>query len=237
VLRGHLHRVKLSHNNTDLLADRKVIHKDHKYHGFTNNFPFGKYSDGVDVATPAEDETGWIPTTRRRMLDTAVDLFSRYSFAGTSLQLIADELGLTKAAIYYHFRTREQLLLDLMKPILTEIAQVVDAAERKHGARARTETMLAGYAGVVAAHRTLAAVTTFDPSVRDVLRNQPEWSALIDRQLALLTDAASPAGAINAAVALTGLAGGAATASPDVDYDTLRDQLLEAGRRILGLRT
>jgi AcrR family transcriptional regulator len=183
------------------------------------------------------EDAGWTPTTRRRMLDTAIDLFSRYSFAGTSLQLIADELGLTKAAIYYHFRTREQLLLALMKPIFSEIAEVVDAAEHKRGARARTETMLAGYAGVVAAHRTLAAVTTFDPSVRDVLRNQPEWSAVIDRQLALLTDPHSPAGAINAAVALTGLAGGAATASPDLDDDTLRSQLIEAGRRILGLQS
>lgn len=206
-------------------------------HGFVNTFPLGKYSGRVTAEAPLADDTGWTPTTRRRMLDTAIDLFNRYSFAGTSLQLIADELGLTKAAIYYHFRTREQLLLALMKPILTEIAQVVDAAERKRGARAKTEAMLAGYAGVVAAHRTLAAVTTFDPSVRDVLRNQPEWSAVIDRQLALLTDPSSPAGAINAAVALTGLAGGAATAPPDIDDDTLRAQLLEAGRRILGLQS
>lgn len=169
------------------------------------------------------------------MLDTALELFSRYSFAGTSLQLIADELGLTKAAIYYHFRTREQLLLALMKPILAEIADVVVAAERRRGRRARTEAMLAGYAGIVATHRRLAAVTTFDPSVRDVLRSQPEWAAVIDRQLALLTDEGSPAGILNAAVTLTGLAGGAATALPELDDDTLRAQLIEAGRRILGL--
>jgi AcrR family transcriptional regulator len=186
------------------------------------------------VATVAADETAWAPTTRRRVLDTAVELFSRYSFAGTSLQLIADELGLTKAAIYYHFRTREQLLLALMKPIFTEIAEVVEAAERRRGTRARCDAMLTGYAGVVAAHRTLAAVTTFDPGVRDVLRSQPEWSAVIDRQLALFSGN-SVAGAINAAVVLTGLAGGAATAPPQVDYETLRTQLIEAGRRILGL--
>ncbi|WP_319432682.1 TetR/AcrR family transcriptional regulator [Mycobacterium sp. RTGN5] len=187
------------------------------------------------MTTVAADETAWAPTTRRRMLDTAIDLFSRYSFAGTSLQLIADELGLTKAAIYYHFRTREQLLLALMKPIFTEIAEVVEAAERRRGARARCDAMLAGYAGIVAAHRTLAAVTTFDPGVRDVLRNQPEWSGVIDRQLALLSGTDSAAGAINAAVVMTGLAGGAATAPLDIDDDTLRIQLIEAGRRILSL--
>ena len=45
-------------------------------------------------------------------------LISRHGFAGTSLQMIADELGFTKAAIYYHFRTRDQLLIALMEPML-----------------------------------------------------------------------------------------------------------------------
>ena len=48
--------------------------------------------------------------TRTRLIEVAIDLFTRHSFAGTSLQMIADELGFTKAAIYHHFRTREQLL-------------------------------------------------------------------------------------------------------------------------------
>lgn len=188
------------------------------------------------MATAAADQTGWAPTTRRRMLDTAVSLFSQYSFAGTSLQMIADELDLTKAAIYYHFRTREQLLLALMEPILTEIGAVVDTAERRRGARARAEAMLTGYADIVARNRALAAVTTFDPGVRSVLRNHPEWSVVIDRQLALLAGTDSPAaGGINATVVLTGLAGGASAAPRRIDHDTLRAQLIDAGRRILGL--
>ena len=66
------------------------------------------------MSVAAVDETGWPEPTRRRVLDVAMNLFSQYSFAGTSLQMIADELNLTKAAIYYHFRTREQLLIALM---------------------------------------------------------------------------------------------------------------------------
>jgi AcrR family transcriptional regulator len=175
-------------------------------------------------------------TTRRRMLDTALQLCLQYSFAGTSLQMIADELGLTKAAIYYHFRTREQLLIALMEPILNEIAAVVNAAGRKRGARARAEAMLDGYADIVTRNRALAAVTTFDPSVRAVLRNQPEWTAVIDRQIALLAATASPeAGAVNAAVILTGLAGAASSARPQLDDATLRTHLIDVGRRALGL--
>jgi AcrR family transcriptional regulator len=188
------------------------------------------------MTAAAVDETGWTPTTRRRMLDIAIKLFSQYGFAGTSLQMIAGELGFTKAAIYYHFRTREQLLIALMQPILTEIGAVVEKAERQRSARVRTETMLTGYADIVARNRALAGVTTFDPSARSVLRNQPEWSAVIDRQLVLLGSTKSPTqGAIRAAVVLTGLAGAASTASGRIDDDTLRLQLIDSGRRILGL--
>jgi AcrR family transcriptional regulator len=188
--------------------------------------------EGV-MTTAAIDHTSWPASTRRRLLDAAMNLFGQYGFAGTSLQMIADELDLTKAAIYYHFRTREQLLIALMKPILSEIREVVETAERKRGARGRAEAMLAGYAGVVARHRALAAVTTFDPSVRAVLRNEPEWSAVIDRQIALLAGTDSVRGSINAAVILTGLAGAALTAPGDLDNDTLCAHLIDVGRRTL----
>jgi len=183
------------------------------------------------------DDTGWPLATRHRLLDAAMKLFSQYSFAGTSLQMIADELGLTKAAIYYHFRTREQLLLALMRPILSEIGAVVEAAERKRGSRGRAETMLTGYAAIVAKNRSLTAVTAFDPSVRCVLRNQPELSALIDRQLALLAGVGSgDSGAINAAVVMTGLAGAASTAAArDVNDAALGTELIAIGRRALAL--
>ena len=98
----------------------------------------------------AVDGTGWPVATRSRMLAAAMKLFSQYSFAGTSLQMIADELDLTKAAIYYHFQTREKLLIALMQPILSEIGKVVDTAERQRGARARAEAMLSGYTDIVA---------------------------------------------------------------------------------------
>ena len=152
--------------------------------------------------------------------------------------MIADELGFTKAAIYYHFRTREQLLIAVMEPILHQIRAVVETAERQRGARARAESMVSGYADVVARHRSVAAVLTSDPSVRGVLRDQPEWSDVIERQLALLAELEpGPAGVIKATAVLTGLAGAASGAPVHLDQETLRQQLLDIGRRALGLRT
>ena len=43
--------------------------------------------------------------------------------------MIADELGFTKAAIYHHFRTREQLLDAVVEPILDQLRGIIAAAE------------------------------------------------------------------------------------------------------------
>jgi AcrR family transcriptional regulator len=175
--------------------------------------------------------------TRQRLLDVAMGLISRHGFAGTSLQMIADELGFTKAAIYYHFRTRDQLLCAVMEPMLHQIRQVVETAESQGTSRTQMEPMVRGFAGVVAKNRSLAAVMVFDPSVHRVLQSQPEWGDLIARQLMLLTQLESGnAGIIKATAVFTGLAGAATGAPADIDERSLIEHLSEIGRRILGLR-
>jgi AcrR family transcriptional regulator len=174
--------------------------------------------------------------TRKRLLDVAVALFIRHGFAGTSLQMIADELGFTKAAIYYHFRTRDELLVAVMEPMLHHIGAVVDTAERQRSARSRAEAMVSGYADFTARNRAVAAVLAFDPSVTGLLQDHPQWRGLIGRQVALLSGMEpGPGGVLKATAVLTGLAG-AASSMVDPDEDALRRQLLDVGRRILGLR-
>jgi AcrR family transcriptional regulator len=53
------------------------------------------------------------PDTRDRILDIALDLFTEQGYDGTSLREIADKLGVTKAALYYHFSSKEEILLAL----------------------------------------------------------------------------------------------------------------------------
>ena len=46
--------------------------------------------------------------TRQQILETAQRLFTELGYDATSLQMIADEMGLTKAAVYYHFRAKRR---------------------------------------------------------------------------------------------------------------------------------
>ena len=175
--------------------------------------------------------------TRQRLIDVAVDLFTRHSFAGTSLQMIADEMGFTKAAIYYHFRTREELLAAVVEPIFDELSVVIAAAAAQRSANARADHMLRGYAELAVANRALVSVLACDPSVTTLLREQPHWSQLITRQLALLAgDEADPGGLIKATVALAGISSAVGPAWIAVDDDDLLRHLVDTGRRTLGLR-
>ncbi|HTX08566.1 MAG TPA: helix-turn-helix domain-containing protein [Solirubrobacteraceae bacterium] len=53
------------------------------------------------------------PSTRERILDIALELFSEQGYDKTSLRDIAERLGTTKAALYYHFERKEDILLAL----------------------------------------------------------------------------------------------------------------------------
>jgi AcrR family transcriptional regulator len=52
-------------------------------------------------------------STRERILDIALELFIEQGYDKTSLRDIAERLGTTKAALYYHFARKEDILLEL----------------------------------------------------------------------------------------------------------------------------
>jgi AcrR family transcriptional regulator len=58
--------------------------------------------------------------TKQRIQDAARELFARQGVQRTSLQEIADRLGITKPALYYHFSSREELVRSIVQPILDE---------------------------------------------------------------------------------------------------------------------
>ncbi|WP_329280036.1 TetR/AcrR family transcriptional regulator [Streptomyces sp. NBC_00691] len=68
--------------------------------------------------------------TRQRIQDVALDLFAEQGYEKTSLREIAERLDVTKAALYYHFKTKEDILVgifeDLTRPMDDLIAWAQD---------------------------------------------------------------------------------------------------------------
>lgn len=154
--------------------------------------------------------------------------------------MISDELGLTKSAIYHHFRTRDELLEAILEPVMGDLEQLVATAEAARGARAQAEAMLTGFAALAVANRELVPVLTGDPAVGDFLRRRPAWRAIVARQMELLAGVESGMGGqVRAAIVMAGISAAVGVDYPDGGDDPtrLQDELVTAGRRTLGLRS
>ena len=53
----------------------------------------------------------------------AIDCFARYGYQGTSTERIASAAGVTKGALYYHFRDKEELLFEAVKDRIAEFEE------------------------------------------------------------------------------------------------------------------
>jgi AcrR family transcriptional regulator len=81
--------------------------------------------------------------TRQRIQEVARELFLQQGVQRTSLQDIADRLGITKPALYYHFPSREELVRSIVMPLIDEGERFVDDQESRRGIDARE--LLEGY--------------------------------------------------------------------------------------------
>jgi AcrR family transcriptional regulator len=124
--------------------------------------------------------------TRQQILDTAQRLFAEQGYDATSIQMIADELGLTKAAVYYHFHAKIDMLHATMTPGVLRIAGLLDEAASMRGRRARIEHVVAGVVDFLVEHRHYAVMASSDPAAkRNKLDKEDGTADLRQRGLAL----------------------------------------------------
>lgn len=94
-------------------------------------------------------------STRERIQDVARDLFIQKGVQRTSLQDIADRLGITKPALYYHFTSREELVRSILQPVIDEGEKfIVDQETRASTHPASPRELLEGYFDFIFRHRT-----------------------------------------------------------------------------------
>ncbi|KAB2342172.1 TetR/AcrR family transcriptional regulator [Actinomadura rudentiformis] len=67
--------------------------------------------------------------TSQRIQDTALELFLEHGYEKTSLREIAERLDVTKAALYYHFKTKEDIVLSLLDRLGTSFDELIAWAE------------------------------------------------------------------------------------------------------------
>jgi AcrR family transcriptional regulator len=99
---------------------------------------------------------------RERILAVATAQFVRRGYAGVSMSDIAAELHITKAALYYHFSSKADLLAAVFAGYLEELGAVVDASQQTPGHAARLRGLVHGLFEVPAERRAIIRLAMHD---------------------------------------------------------------------------
>jgi AcrR family transcriptional regulator len=170
------------------------------------------------------------------VLDAALELFAEFGVSGTSLQMIAASVGITKAAVYYQFHAKEDIVIAVTERALGRLVPALERAEAQDDVPQARDDLLVDVIGMAVRDRRLVRTLQFDPVVVRLLAEHPPFQRFMDRLYRVLLgetgddvliEAAMLSGAISSAVMHPLLA--------DVDDDTLRTRLTDLSRRLLGL--
>ena len=156
---------------------------------------------------------------------------------GTSLQMIADQIGVTKAAVYHQYKTKDEIVLAAAEAELAGLRTVVDAAERERSRKRAREALVAGIVDLAVRRRRTVGTILSDPVIAGFFADHDAFRDVMYRVRRLLIgdDPRAEAG-VRTAMLLAAISG--AVIHPfvvDLDDDTLHDELLRLARRFLGL--
>ncbi len=172
---------------------------------------------------------------RERVLNAALELFAEHGVSGTSLQMIADRVGVAKASVYYQFHTKEDIVLTLISPVFDDIARLVKIAEAVGSEEARRDVAISGLVELAVRNRSLTTVFFGDPAIDPLVRSHDEFAAAIEGFDALLVGP-TPDDATRVAMSViaAGIYGTAINPQlVDLSDDLLHRLLLETTRRLL----
>lgn len=80
--------------------------------------------------------------TKAEIRKVAIELFTERGYEATSLREIAERLGITKAALYYHYSSKENIVLSIFQAHLDAIDELVTwAREQPPGPELRAEAV------------------------------------------------------------------------------------------------
>lgn len=187
----------------------------------------------VETVVDGVPETPPLSAAQTRIVEASLKLFAQRGVGGTSLQMIADALGVTKAALYFQFRTKDEIVLAAAEGELTRLEGVLDAAEAESSRRRRREALLTCIVDLSVDRRRTVSVILSDPVVLRFFSHHARYRNVIDRVTDLLMGSDSEVdGHLQTAMFMAAISG--AVMHPlvaDFDDDTLRTQLLQLVRR------
>jgi AcrR family transcriptional regulator len=172
-----------------------------------------------------------------RILDAALALFAEHGISGTSLQMIADAIGVTKAAVYHQYNTKDEIVLAVASDLLAGLEAAVTAAEAwRPRSRARARAVLLDHmVDLAVERRQMAGVLQRDPVMLRFLQEHAPFRRVMERvNRVLLAGSIDPAARVLTGILTSAIAGTVIhPLAMQLDDARLRSQLIRQLRKLL----
>jgi AcrR family transcriptional regulator len=196
------------------------------------------------VASPSSTEhrsgaTASPSAAQARILVAAQKLFGLHGVGGTSLQMIADEIGVTKAAVYHQYNAKEEIVRAVAEAEVDRLEAVLDVAEAESTPSRVRDAAISGVIELAVTRRREVSSLLNDPIIGRLFAKNAHLLEVLDRLNRLLMGPnAGPDSKVATAMLTAALSG--ATIHPLVvgrDDETLRTQLERLARGFLHLQS
>ena len=151
--------------------------------------------------------------------------------------MIAGAIGVTKAAVYHQYRTKDEIVLAAAEAELARLEAVIDIAEAVPSPSRGREVLVREIVDLTVDRRHTASTILSDPIIVRLFAEHDELRRVMHRLSRLLkADDARPGARVPTAVLLAAISG--AVMHPlvaEIDDETLRSELLELARRLFQL--
>lgn len=173
-----------------------------------------------------EPETGGLPEggaegTRERILAEAIEMFTRHGYHRTTLRLLADRLGVTKAAILYHFPAKDRIIQALMEPFVVALEDAIERAAALPFPASRL-ALLEGLLDTYLAHQRLLLMARTDASIFTHEETYQRFMRMPARVIAIIVGPEAPLEDKVWAVQLMGTLGDSVLFFPEAPTAELR---------------
>lgn len=143
--------------------------------------------------------------TRERIQAVALELFTEQGYEKTSLREIAERLEVTKAALYYHFKSKDEIVNSFVEDRLRRMDELIEWAHTQPATLATRRALISRYAEAMFAGE-LPAVMRFFEQNQTVLKSLAAGQQLRERMMRLANELCrgddSPAAQLRAALTL-----------------------------------
>lgn len=179
--------------------------------------------------------------TKGEIHRAALDLFSSQGYEKTSLREIAEQVGITKASLYYHYSSKQDLVQAIIGTFFDDMRVVFAQIDEQPWSPERERELLGAYLDVVITHRATgptilrdiaAVLAAFGDQLDDLVVQSRRF------QVWLAGPDPTPSGRVLAAAAVevVGAVLSAGMSETEVSDEELRAILLDAASAVLALR-